>query len=90
MIYDWYMLFSLPEFLATGLVSKTIDVVLDGVGEKEILVTRGNEIGIQYDDVFMMIDFEGRNPLSVQGDLFTYAVYKDSDHNIWLGIGIEP
>lgn len=89
MIYDWYNLFSLPEFLDTGLVSRTIDVVLDGVGEKEILVTRGNEVGVQYDDVFMMVNFGGRNPISVQGDLFTYALYKDADENIWLGIGIE-
>jgi hypothetical protein len=86
MIFDWYMLFSLTEFLETDLVSRSLDVILDGVGEETILITRGNEIGIQYADVFMMINFEDQNPMIAQGDAATYAVYKDQSENIWLGI----
>lgn len=84
MIFDWYNLFSLPEFLATGLVSQKVTVFLEGVGLSEILITRGNLVSIQYDDAFLPIEFEGDNPYVRD----SYAVYKDANQDIWLGIEV--
>lgn len=84
MNYDWYNLFSLPEFLATGLVSRKLTLFLEGHGLQEILVTQGNLTSITYDDTFLPIEFEGANPFARS----PYAVYKDTDENIWLGIEV--
>lgn len=86
MLFDWYNLFSLTEFLAQGLISRTLHVNLDGIGQKDILVTRGNEISLIYEDVILPINFRDQNPYNRAGSEKTYAVYQDSNNNIWLGI----
>lgn len=85
MNYNWYNLFNYTEFQDTGLVSRTLSVNLEGIGDVEILITRGNTVAIQYEDAFLPVEFVDRNPY-VQG---TYAVYLDGDNNVWLGIEIE-
>jgi hypothetical protein len=80
--YDWYKLFSLPEFLATGLVSRTLTVFLEDRGAKEILITKGNTIGVTYEGVFLPVGFAGRNPFERD----SLAVFEDFEQNIWLGI----
>jgi hypothetical protein len=82
MAWNWYELFSLPEFLATGLVSRTLTFTLTGIGETEILITRGNKVGIVFQDTFLVIEEGGKNPF-VRG---TCAVFKDDSENIWLGV----
>ena len=90
MIFNWYLLFNLDEFNALDLVSKVYTVVLEGIGEKSILVTKGNEVSIVYEDVFLPIEFNSQNPFTREGDDdITYAVYKDTDSNIYLGIHTE-
>ena len=86
MNFNWYKLFNLDEFLALGLVSKVYQVVLEGVGQRDILVTYGNEISVVFEDVFMPVQFEGANPFTREGDDATYAVYKDSNGDVHLGI----
>ena len=88
MTYNWFKLFSLPEFMATGLVSRKLFVILDGYGQREILITRGNVVSILYLDTFLPVSFLDRNPYVRAGDAGTYAVYKDADDYVWLGIGI--
>ncbi len=89
MIFDWYELFSLPEFLATGLVSRTVKVVLEGKGQKDILITQGALTSIVFEDVFLPLQFEDANPFVREGDDGTYAIYKDSDDMIHLGVLVE-
>ncbi len=89
MIFNWFKIFNLTEFLTLDLVSKTYLVILDGVGQKDILVTLGNEISIVYEDVLLVLDFEAANPFTREGDDATYGIYKDSSNDVWLGIELE-
>lgn len=84
MIYDWYLLFNVDEFLAEGLVSRTLSVFLEGLGDKDILITVGNWVSITYDGVLLPIGFAGKNPYAIS----PYAVVQDSDGNIYLGIEV--
>lgn len=89
MTFDWYQIFNLNEFLATGLVSRTYTFVLEGRGQKDVLVTQGNETSIVYEDVLLPVLFNDDNPFVREGDDGTYAVYKDSNDNVWLGFEVE-
>lgn len=88
MNFNWYNLFSLSEFLETDLVSRKLTVILDGFGQKDILITRGNVVSIQYEDTFLPISFHDENPYVREGDAASYAVYKDSNDRVWLGIEV--
>jgi len=88
MTFDWYKIFNLDEFLATQLVSRKLTVVLDGRGEKEILITSGNDIGVMFEDTFMILNFNDENPYVREGDDDTYALYVDSSDDVWLGIEV--
>lgn len=85
MEFNWYNLFKKQEFLDTGLVSKKLTVTLEGIGEKEILITKGNETSILYDGVFLPINFTDKNPFTKDG----YAVWEDANGIVWLGVEIE-
>lgn len=91
MTFNWYLLFNLTEFMQTGLVSRTLTVFLDGIGQKDILITRGNVISILYDDQFLPIQFADKNPYvresETEGSPAT-AVYKDEDENVYVGIEV--
>lgn len=84
MNYDWYELFNLTEFVATGLVSRTLKLSIEGVGEVDVLITVGNWVSIVYDGVMLPIGFAGKNPYAIS----PYAVLQDTDANIWLGIEV--
>jgi len=77
------MLFNSEDF--PTLVSRTLEVILENIGEAEILVTRGNETAITYEGIFLPVNFKGENPYVRDG----YAVYKDENENVWLGVEIE-
>lgn len=85
MIYNWYKIFNLAEFQATGLVSKSYLVTLEGVGDQSILVTKGNVVSMMYGDVMLPVEFLGHNPFVQSG----YAVCRDIDDFIWLGV-LQP
>lgn len=80
--FDWYQLFVLEEFLATGLVSRLLTVALSGIGVVDILITHANETSITYDGVFLPINFNGENPWVSDG----YAVFLDDDGIVYLGV----
>jgi hypothetical protein len=86
MIFHWYLLFNLAEFLETNLISRTLDVFLEGKGDQEITVTRGNEVSVVYKDVMLPVRFEDDNPFIRQGTEASYACYIDADDNVYLGI----
>lgn len=82
MIYDWYFIVNLDEWLALDLVSKTYTFILDGIGQKDILVTQGNFTGITYEGVFLALNMNDENPFEFD----SHAIYVDDDNNVWLGI----
>lgn len=84
MIYNWYRLFNLPAFLATGLPSRELTLNLQDVGQSTVLIFRGNETSIQYKDIFLPIEFADKNPYAIS----PYAVFRDEDDWIWLGIEV--
>lgn len=86
MNFDWYKLFNLEEFMALNLVSRNLKVSLEGRGEKEVLIVRGNQVSLVFADVILPIGFENYNPFIEVGSQSSYAVFKDSDNNVWLGI----
>jgi hypothetical protein len=86
MNFNWFKLFNQNDFQALGLASKTYPVILEGVGQKDVLVTQGNELSVVYEDVILPIQFQGDNPFTRQGDGATYAVYKASNGDVYLGI----
>ena len=88
MTFNWFKLFNLEDFNELGLVSKVYQVILEGIGQRDILVTKGNLVSIVYEDVFLPIQFEDANPFTREGDDATYAVYKDSNGYIHLGIEV--
>lgn len=89
MTFTWYNIFNYQEFLDTGLVSRTVTTVLENIGEKDILITKGNEVSIVYEDVLLPINFRGDNPFILEGTDAHYAVYLDSLGFVWLGIEVE-
>lgn len=86
MIYTWFRIFNLQEFLDADLPSKTYTLNLQGIGKKEILVTHGNGVGITYDSVFLLLELNERNPFEFEDR----AVYLDKNTNdVYLGIAVE-
>ncbi len=90
MTFDWYLIFNLTEFLATGLVSRDMTVSLEGIGDADVMITKGNLVSIVFRDVIMPILFDDENPFVREGDDGTYAVFKDpATENVYLGIEVE-
>lgn len=86
MTYKWFKIFNLAVFEALGLVSKEYILNLSGIGQKSILVFKGNEVSIQYEGVTLPIQLNGKNPFEFD----SHAVYLDTDtDDVYLGILIE-
>lgn len=79
----WYYIFTTTDFPA-DIISRTYTLILDGIGQREILVTRGNLWGITYDDVFLPVELNSKNAFEFEG----HAVYIDDDDQVWLGIEV--
>lgn len=85
MTYDWYLIFNKTEFEATGLVSRTLTLYLDGIGDKDILITKANELGVLYDDTFLMVNFADQNPHAIS----PYAVFLDTEtQDVYFGVEV--
>lgn len=82
MIFDWYKIINKADFLAAELVSKEIEVFLEGVGLRTIVVTKGNLISLVYNGKFLSLGVTEDNPFIFDG----HAVYLDENNDIWLGI----
>lgn len=85
MIFTWFNIFNKTEFEATGLVSWELERLLEGIGKVDILVTKGRNISITYDEVLLSIGVTDANPFIFEG----YAVYLDANNDVWLGIQVE-
>jgi hypothetical protein len=82
MIYDWYFIFNSDDFDDLDLVSQTLTLDLDGIGEKDILVTKGINYAITYEGVFLSLELNDKNPFEFD----SLAIYRDAYNNVWLGI----
>ncbi len=85
MIFNWYNLFLLSDFVSTGLVQRTITVSLEGIGEKEILITAGGFVSILYEGTFLPLQFLDANPYTRDN----LGIYLDTDGYVWLGVAVE-
>lgn len=86
MIFDWYKVINKTEFEATGLVSRELEVVLEGLGAKNVLVTVGNYFSITVDDVMLSIGIG--TPTSNPFVFEERAVYLDASNDVWYGIKV--
>lgn len=84
MIFTWFKIFNLDEFLALGLVSKAYTFELEGVGVSEILVVHGNEVSMIFRDVMLPINFLDKNPFAMDG----FACYAKDNGDVYLGIAV--
>lgn len=85
MQYTWFKIFNRTEFNALGLVSRTYTLNLDGVGEKDILVTKGLALGMLYEGVFLSLELNDKNPFEFDD----HAIYVDENDDVYLGIAVE-
>lgn len=85
MIFTWFKIFNLDDFLGLNLVSKQYTFELEGVGLADILVVHGNEVSMIYDDVMVTINQLGQNPAVMDG----YACYVKENGDVYLGIEVE-
>ncbi len=85
MLYDWYQLFNLTDWLATGLVARTLIVNLESRGRTVFEITQGNETSVRYGDQFLSVNFLEMNPNPGVESGSLYAVYLDADNNVWFG-----
>lgn len=89
MTFTWFKIFNLTEFEALNLVSKTYTQILEGIGQKDILVTKGECVSMLYEGIFLPLQLNDINPFikegEAEGDL-AYAIYIDADDDVYLGI----
>lgn len=85
MTFTWFKIFNRAEFIALDLVSKVYILDLDGIGEKEIMVTKGNTYGILYEGVFLSLELQDQNPFAFDG----HAIYVDANNDVFLGIEVD-
>lgn len=84
-MFNWFKIFNKTEFLAAELVSKTYTLNLEAIGQKDILVTLGNALGVTYDGIFLYLVDGGANPFEWE----SHALYIDANNDVFLGIAIE-
>ena len=82
MIFRWWYILNANEFNALGLVSRTLTLDLEGIGLKNILVTKGSMLGITYEGIFLPVQLNGANPYSIDD----HAVFIRDNGDLFLGI----
>lgn len=85
MDFIWYKIFNTAEFDALDLISKTYTLVLENIGQKDVLVTKGEGYGITYEGVFLSLLLNDLNPFSIDD----HAVYVDENDDVYLGLPVE-
>ena len=82
MNYEWFKIFNKTEFEALNLISKEYTYNFEGIGNKTILVTKGNVLSVLFDDIFMSVNLNDNNPFEMDDR----AVYLDANNDVWVGI----
>ena len=82
MIISWFKIYNLDDFEESGLVSKNLELPLLGLGTKQIMLTKGNSVGVLVDGVFLLLNLNDKNPFYFDERL----AYVDENQDIWLGV----
>lgn len=80
--YSWFKIFDYDDFDSTELPSRTYSVYLTGLGLKNILVTKGNYIGMVVDDNFLCLEVNARSPFYFNSK----AIFKNSLGEVYYGV----
>ncbi len=81
----WFNVYNKTTFEAEDIPSKNLTLDLGDFGQQEVMITKGNHIGIFVAGVFLMLGLEDLNPFYFEGLL----AYLDEDDEIFLGIYSE-
>ncbi len=86
MIFDWYKVINKTDFEATELVSQEVTLILEDIGSKDFLITKGNLVSITVDDTMLSLGLKADNPF-VFNDR---AIYLDpATQDIYYGVLVE-
>ena len=85
MIFTWFKIFNVDDFLALDLVSKTYTLELEDIGLREIMVTHGETVAMTYEDVFLPLELLSSNPFIMDG----FAAYVKENGDAYLGIAVS-
>ncbi len=80
-LYDAFKVINLDEFNDTGLVSREVTQIFGSLGLKTVLVTKGNLVSILWDDKFLSLNLNDKNPFEFEG----YAIFVDPANDLWIG-----
>lgn len=84
-MFTWYCLFNNDEFLATGYISFMSSFLINGFQEKTFLICRGVTTSVLYEDHYLVVGLNGRNPFRFND----HAIFLDDNNDVWLGIYSE-
>lgn len=84
MLYDWYRIFNLAAFVATGLVSRKYTYDLEDIGQETFLACSGEGVSVLFRDVFLPVNFEDQNPYTRD----EYAIRLTDDGYVEIGIKV--
>lgn len=87
-LFNWYLIFNRHEFEEFKIPSKMYSVILNGIGEKDILATRGNLLSIVYNSTMVSLD-TGEDPQRpFLGPFFmdNIGIYQNENSDIFLGV----
>ncbi|AEG42323.1 hypothetical protein BdPhPhi1402_gp26 [Bdellovibrio phage phi1402] len=87
-LFNWFLIFNRVEFDETELVSRTYSVTLDGIGDKDILVTRGNILSMTYDGVMVGLDTDSPAdaPFSAPFIFDNVGIMQTTNGDVYLGL----
>lgn len=80
--YDWYLIINGPFFESLGLVSRELDLLLEGIGAATVMVTKGKFVSIIYDGAILPVKLHDLNPFYADG----YGVFITDQGDIYLGV----
>ena len=80
--YTGYFIFNQAEFELLALGSKTYTVNLPDLGEKDILVTKGNLLSITFEGVLLPAGLNDKNQFTKDG----YGISLDDNGDVYLCI----
>jgi len=85
--YNWYKIFNLTEFTALSLVSKSYEYDFETLGLREILVTKGNTVGVVFDDVFLSLGLVNDEGYFAFEDRAVFL--QTATQDVYVGVKIE-
>jgi len=81
MNYFWYRIFNEADFNNVDYNAKTYTLNLEGLGLRRILVTKKKLLGITYEDTYLPLSLNNKNPFYFNDK----AIFKNSSGNVFLG-----